>query len=119
MMDQEIAGKFSADMEALIENFKTKLKRVAEDTLNDMYTDVAIHAEYDSFRNFENHVRAELREDLRKEILEQGSVYSFAASIRELLLKNHRNELQTAIVKDLQEKLRLSEQRNSELWKRL
>lgn len=40
--------------QALIDGFKLKMQKVAEDVLADLYTDVATHIESDSWTNYRN-----------------------------------------------------------------
>lgn len=110
--------QFAKAQQDLIDDFKRALEREVSSVLSKFYTDITPYAETDIHINYYNRLREEMREELMSEFLEQDSVYSWAATCREILLKTKRHELQNAIIKDLEEKLRIEKDRCLQLERR-
>lgn len=110
---------FEEQQQELIDVFKEKMKKACEDVIGDFYSDVTPYAEHDATINFKNELRKEIYDEIVKEIKSEHSHYSWAHSIRMALLKQHKEELQNKIIKDLQEKLKSSEHRYFEIINKL
>ena len=100
----------------LVDAFKAKMKKIAEEVLSDLYTDVSTYAVQDAHINFKNALRDELSEAFRKEILspEYGQ-YSWGANMRKALLENHSDEIRTALISDLQGTIKTQEEHIEQL----
>jgi len=85
------AGEEEAQL--LIDNFKKKIAKVAEETIESLYCDIAPHIESDSWGNFRNEIMDGYRNYDNRKIQNE---YDFKI-IRESILKNHRED----IIKDL------------------
>lgn len=76
---------------SLIEKFKGDLKEVAEDVLNQLYTDVIPHLETDTFLNFKSHMLSAVQGYARSYALDDGDLTG--RRIREVIYKDHKDEL--------------------------
>lgn len=81
----------------LIDAFKEKMKKAADDALGELYCDVAVHIESDSWTNFRNDLMAGFRNYNNRH--KQGD-YDFK-KIREEIYLEFREE----IIKDLNQDL--------------
>ena len=81
------AGKEEA--QALIEKFKVQLKKAFDNVLSDMYTDIVVHIESDSWTNYRNHMLDGFKNYNNRKI--QGE-YDFK-EIRQAILRNHREDI--------------------------
>ena len=81
------------EAQKLIDAFKAKITEIAEETIQELYTDVALYIESDSWGNFRNEIMDGFRNYDNRKI--QGE-YDFK-EIRQSILKNHKDE----IIKDL------------------
>jgi len=81
----------------LIESFKEKLKKVAEEIIGDLYCDILPYIESDSWTNFRNDLLDGFLNYNNRKI--QGE-YDFA-KIRRAIFEEYRNE----IIKDLNQDL--------------
>lgn len=100
----------------LMDAFKTKMKKAAEEVLSGLYTDVSTYAVQDAHINFKNALRDELSAEFRKEILspEHGQ-YSWGANMRKALLEHHSAEIRTALIADLQGTIKSQEEHIEQL----
>lgn len=81
------------EAQKLIDAFKAKISKIAEETIQELYCDVALYIESDSWGNFRNEIMDGFRNYDNRKI--QGE-YDFK-EIRQSILKNHRDK----IIKDL------------------
>jgi hypothetical protein len=109
---------FNEAQQQLMNKFKKQLSSISEDVLSDFYSNVTPYAETDAHINFKNALRDEIYNDLVKEISSENGMYSWAHTIRMSLLKNHKEELSTKIIEDLQEKISNLEHKLFEIQKR-
>jgi hypothetical protein len=82
---------------ALIEEFKTKLKKAADEAIGDLYSGILPWIESDSWGNFRNQIMEGLKNYQNRKI---HADYDFK-EIRQAILANHRED----IVKDLNQDL--------------
>ena len=101
-MTEDIENKFASEQNLLLEGFKSKMKRVCEDVLGTVYTDVSTYAVTDAHINFKNALWDEVYADFKKEIASEYGHYSRAHTLRMDLLRNHKEELSNKIIEDLQ-----------------
>ena len=97
---------FEKAQQELVDTFKLKLKKAAEEVLSDLYTDVSSYASSDAHMNFYNYLKDELRESFIKEVSEKYGHYSWAHSIRMELMKIYPEILSNKIIEDLQEQIK-------------
>lgn len=109
---------FEEQQQELVNNFKDRLKKEADDILSKFYTDVTPYAETDATIKFTNKLRDEIYNEIVHEIKSKHTHYSWAHSIRMALLNQHKEELQNKIIEDLQEKVKESYRRYFELIER-
>lgn len=93
----ELPEAGQTEAQKLIDKFKDQLKRIADDVIGDLYCDVAVHIESDSWMNFRNDLMAGFKNYNNKMV--QGE-FDFK-TVRESILEQHRAEL----VKDLNQDL--------------
>lgn len=85
----DLPAPAAAEAVALIERFKTELRKVAENTISDLYVDVLPHIESDAWTNFRNALMDGFRNYGNRKI--QGE-YDFR-EIRQAILREHRAEI--------------------------
>ena len=112
-------NNFEKQQQELVDSFKKQLQLVADNIISEFYTDVTPYAETDATINFTNKIRDEIYEEIVHEIKAKHGPYSWAHSIRMALLKQHKEELQNKIIEDLQEKVKISDERYYSLCKSL
>lgn len=98
----------------LVERFKKDLIKCAEETISRLYVDLIPHIESDAWLNFRNDVRDEVQKELIADALstEYGR-YSFGWRTRQLIFKEHHDQLVTVINLDhVSEIQRLKEELN-------
>ena len=81
------------EAQSLINAFKDKLKRVADEVIGDLYCDVSCYIESDNWLNFRNQLLEGFKNYGNSKI---HNMYDFK-KIRQSILKNHRED----IIKDL------------------
>lgn len=85
------------EAQELVDAFKVKLKKAAEDVLGELYCDVAVNIESDSWQNYRNKLMAGFRNYSNRKI--QGD-YDFAA-IRKEIYREFREEIIIDLNQDL------------------
>lgn len=85
------------EAQSLIDRFKDELKKVCDNTLSELYTDVACYIESDSWSNYRNQLLDGFRNYNNRKI--QGE-HDFA-KIRAEIYKQFRSELITDLNQDL------------------
>jgi hypothetical protein len=83
------------EAQELIENFKSKLRKVATEVISELYVDIASHIETDAWGNYRNQLWRELSDwkNLHK--------HHNYKKVRDAIFQEHREEL----VKDLNQDL--------------
>lgn len=109
---------FEEQQQELVDSFKKILQRESEQIFSKFYCDVTPYAETDATINFENKLRDEIYSEIVNEIKSKNGPYSWAHTIRMALLKNHKEELQNKIIEDLQEKVKIAEERYCQIVQR-
>jgi hypothetical protein len=116
MTDEE---RYGQEIKTLLDNFKAKMKDACEETLSDLYQDIVHWAPLDADINYRNHLQDALSAEIQTDILKcDGSIYSWAATYRMNLLKKRKDELQNAIITQLQETVRNRDDRIRQLEER-
>lgn len=100
-----MGNKFALLQQEVIDNFKTELSKAANSAIQDLYTDVTIHAEGDFYLNYKQLLRDEIKQSFVEEIVSANSHYSWAHEIRMEILEKYPNIIQLKIIADLQEKI--------------
>src|SRR5690606_16898039 len=105
----ELSERGHQDALHLIERFKTKLSKAAQETISDLYTGILPHIEMDAWINYREHLRLEVQNKyVSKEIGNPDS--SWAEAIRESIFVHYRKELEVGIIADLTKKVNHLEQ---------
>lgn len=81
------------EAQKLLDRFKEQMKKIATEVIGDLYCDVALYIESDSWTNFRNEIMDGYRNYNNRKIQAE---YDFA-KIREAIYKEYREEL----IKDL------------------
>jgi len=103
----ELPPEGAEEAQRLVEKFKGQLKKAAEEVLGQLYCDVAVHIESDSWTNFRNVLLAGFRNYNNRHI---QSKYDFK-EIRQAILKEFRDEIIADLNQDMVEEIeRLKEQ---------
>ena len=94
------------DVQALVDDFRKALTKVAEEVIGNLYCDIAPHIESDSWTNFRNDVMAGFRDYGNKD----KAQFDYA-EIRAKLWEDNRDEIAKDIESDIiAENTRLKEQ---------
>lgn len=109
---------FEVQQQELVDAFRLRLQKEAEDIFSKFYCNVTPYAETDATINFTNKLRDEIYSEIVNEIASKYGPYSWGHSIRMALLKQHKEELQNKIIEDLQEKVRVAEERYFQIIQR-
>jgi hypothetical protein len=103
MSDEE---RYAENVQRLCDNFRKSLAIQVDKAMSEHYQDVIHWAYGDGYTNYANFLRDRLSDEIQKDLLDiepdQG-IYSWAANFRKKLLAKHREELQSAIVVQLEE----------------
>lgn len=118
MTKEEIERDFIKAQQEMIDSFKVKLTKAADEAISSLYTDTSIyHAIGDARTNFFNQLRDECYDEFKKDIISQGSHFSWAHSIRMFLLQNHKEDISNKIIEDLQDKVKWLEKHIEDIRK--
>jgi 5,10-methylenetetrahydrofolate reductase len=93
----ELKEPGAAEAQALVDRFKEQLKEAAEDVIRQLYCDVAVYIESDSWTNFRNEIMAGFKNYNNRKI--QGE-YNFA-EIRKQIYNEFKEELLPELNQDL------------------
>lgn len=85
------------EAQALIDRFKERLKVVADEIIGELYCDVAVHIESDSWTNYRNELMDGFRNYDNRKV--QGE-HDFK-EIRQAILKNHREDIIADLNQDM------------------
>jgi len=85
------------EAQQIIDSFKEKISKVAEETIQELYCDVALYIESDSWSNFRNEIMDGFKNYDNRKI---QSEYDFK-KIRQAILKNHKEDIIKDLDKDL------------------
>lgn len=95
-----IPGTLESDAEQLIEEFRKKIKTVAEEVFSEVYVNYIHHIKTDAWINFRNDVRSALCSDFKKPEYLRGED-AYARDFRALVFKEHREDLIHGLNQDL------------------
>lgn len=101
-----IEERFAKAQQRLMDGFRDKLKRVCDDVMGSLYTDVAPYAVTDAHTNYMNLFREMFRESLIRDVAENHSYYSYGHSIRMELMKKYPHIISNKIIEDLQDHIK-------------
>ena len=93
----ELKPPGAEEAQALVDKFKDKLKKTAEEVIGQLYCDVVVHIESDSWTNFRNDLMDGFRNYNNKKV---AGEYDFAA-IRKEIYKEYREELIADLNQDI------------------
>lgn len=110
----ELKAPAAEEAQALVDKFKEQLKKAAEEVIGQLYCDVAVHIESDSWTNFRNALMDGFRGNFNKKVLGE---YDFAA-IRKEIYKEYREELIPDLNQDLVKEVDDLKRQLEEAWKR-
>lgn len=115
---ESLEEKFGQAQQALIDKFKLLMNDAADKVISDFYTDVAQYASTDAHTNYHNYLRDEFKASLIEEITTKYGLYSWAHSIRMIILEKHRDTLTNKIIEDLQQRIKSLESHVEQLQSR-
>ena len=95
----ELSEEGQKEAVALIEDFKAKLKKAADETIGELYCNVMPYIETDSWTNFRNELMAGFRDYGNRKI--QGE-YDFK-QIRAAIFNDFREEIMAEMPEELRE----------------
>jgi predicted house-cleaning noncanonical NTP pyrophosphatase (MazG superfamily) len=110
--------EFEKKQQDIVDKFKKRLEKVADECLSNFYCDVTPYAEIDAHINFKNALRDKLTEEFCKEIATEHTHYSWASTIRMKLLSQHKEQLQNKIIEDLNGKIERLQAELKQLYER-
>lgn len=93
----ELKEPAQVEAQALVDKFKAQLQKSAEEVIADLYCDVAVHIESDSWTNFRNEIMAGFKNYDNRKI--QGA-YEFS-EIRAEIFKEFRSDIISDLNQDL------------------
>jgi len=108
MIDKEfplfptLSEEAQKEAQELLELFKTRMKKVADEVIGDLYADVVPYIESDSWSNFRNELLAGFQDYSNSKI--QGQ-YDFS-KIRQAIYRLHRDEIVADLNQDLVEEVK-------------
>jgi len=89
------------EAQQLVDKFKEQLKKSAEEVIGQLYCDVAMYIETDSWTNFRNQIMDGYKNYNNRKI---QSHYDFK-EIRQTILKHHREDLINDLNQDMVEEI--------------
>ena len=101
----ELSESAQEEAIALIERFKQAMRKAAEDVIGDLYADVMPYIESDAWTNFRNELLDGFKDYGNRKI---QSEYDFK-TIRQEILKHHREEIINDLNQDLLERIAVLE----------
>jgi len=90
------------EAQAIFDSFKVRMKKLIEETLSELYTDVAPYIESDSWTNFRNQMLEGFRDYNNRKI---QAAYDFK-EIRQAILREHREAIIADLDQDAQEEIK-------------
>jgi type III secretory pathway component EscR len=103
----ELSEEGKAEVQLLIDSFKDKLTKVAEETIANLYTDAVSYIESDSWTNFRNQIMDGFKDYDNRKI--QGE-WNFK-EIRAEIFKQFKSDIITDLNQDIyEENLKLKQQ---------
>jgi len=97
----ELPEAGAEEVQRLVEKFKGQLKRAAEEVIGELYCDVAVHIESDSWTNFRNALMDGFRNYHTRTI---QAPYDFK-DIRQAILREFRDEIIEDLNQDMLEEI--------------
>jgi len=97
----ELSEEAKKEAQALFDNFKMQMKKICDETLGDLYVDVANYIKSDSWGNFRNELMDGFRNYNNRKI--QGE-YDFK-KIREAILREYADQIVCDLNQDLLEEV--------------
>jgi hypothetical protein len=108
----ELSEQGQKESQILIDHFKDKLKKVADEVIGDLYVDLPSYIESDSWSNFRNEIMNGFKDyDTRK----KQNEYDFK-EIREQIFKEYREDIIKDLNSDLVEENEKLKKENKEAW---
>lgn len=93
------------EAEIYIEQFKVKMKRIADETLSQLYINLVHHIETDAWQNYRNDLRSVLSSQYaRDEWLRDDHVW--AREFRARIVQEHRDALIDGLNQDLEKQVK-------------
>ena len=89
------------EAQSLMDKFKEQMKKAADEVLGELYCDVAVYIESDSWSNFRNELMDGFKNYDNRKI---QSKYDFK-DIRQAILKEHREDIIADLNQDLLEEI--------------
>lgn len=94
--------KLEKEAQDFIDSFKTKLTKIADETISNLYVNIMPYAETDTWTNYREALRLELEHDYRFSIFKDD----WAKNFRKAIFIENKEELAELISKDLLEKIK-------------
>ena len=98
----QLGEQGEAEAQALIDSFKQRLASAAEETIGELYCNMAFFIESDSWENFRSRVIDQIRNYSDMRI---SSAYD-ARMVRKAILRHHRDEIIEDLNQDLLKEIR-------------
>jgi hypothetical protein len=105
----QLSEKGIQEANDLVEHFKKKLTKAAEETICSLYVDIMPHIETDSWLNYREQLRIELQQ---KYVVKETatSEEAWAMMVREAIYSQFKEDLQNGIIRDLERRIDTLEQ---------
>ena len=103
----ELSEQGNQDALHLIERFKAKLQKCAEETISELYCDLVPHIETDAWMNYREEIRLAMSKQYG-ECLTNEELW--ARDFREAIFKEHRAELEKGLIADLTARIKSLEE---------
>jgi len=95
----KLSEEAQKEAEALFVDFKNKMEKIAKEVLSELYTDIALYIESDSWTNFRNELLDGLQNYNNRKI---GHMYDFK-KIRQAIFQEYRGDIIADLNQDLVE----------------
>lgn len=93
----ELSEEGEKSAQKLIDNFKEQIKKAADETIEELYCDVAVYIQDDSWKNFRNELMEGFKNYDNRKIQAE---YDFK-QIRQAILKEHREDIINDLNQDM------------------
>lgn len=97
----DLAPGGAEEAQALVDAFKIKLTKAAEEAISNLYTDIIPHIESDAWTNFRHDILSGIKNYRNRKI---QSPYDFK-EIRQAILRLHRDEIVNDLNQDMLERI--------------
>lgn len=100
----ELSEKGHLEANELLNSFRERMKKIADEVMGELYVNVMPYIETDSWLNYRETLRCELMNKYRTVETCTSEEY-WAKSVREAIYKQFNAELKQGIIRDLEEQI--------------